>query len=330
MALLSMATVTFSDAVGESNKTLLMQLCRQDGVVLKPDRPATAIDAQFQAMMFGSWPGDSSDESGCLATAAARTTSGAVQLSEAAIAARAEALFPGGQGGLSAGRRRSLAVSAALVEQIEHRQAALQECTPDGSDGGSGGRYGYGSPQSATGEIYSTHTTVSGYTWRYVVGVQVAVPFNVTAGALGISDSSGGKFVSYTYSDSAMWRVAAAADVKPFGGQLLVDRSPQDMCQTGQQPLNVSTRCFGFELQTVAPVTSNGWTLLGETDKFLPVSNQRIESVQAVAAGGFRLVLKGQVGEAVTMGAVDVKGGAAPVFVSATIGAGGTAELLLK
>ena len=47
----------FGDAVGESNKTLLMQLAREDGMLLKPDRPATAIDAQFHAMLFDVWPG---------------------------------------------------------------------------------------------------------------------------------------------------------------------------------------------------------------------------------------------------------------------------------
>merc|ERR1712178_209912 len=57
MSLLSMAHVTFSDAVGESNATLLKQLIRSDGLLLKPDRPATAIDAQFQAMVFNRWPG---------------------------------------------------------------------------------------------------------------------------------------------------------------------------------------------------------------------------------------------------------------------------------
>ena len=60
MSLLSMAHVTFGDAVGETNKTLIMQLIRADGMLLKPDRPVTAIDGQFQAMMFGSWPGQSS------------------------------------------------------------------------------------------------------------------------------------------------------------------------------------------------------------------------------------------------------------------------------
>jgi len=59
MALLSMAQVTFGDAVGQSNRTLLMYLVREDGMLLKADRPATAIDDQFQSMMFGNWPGES-------------------------------------------------------------------------------------------------------------------------------------------------------------------------------------------------------------------------------------------------------------------------------
>ena len=44
--------VTFGDAVGESNRTLLMQLVRADGMVLKADRPATAIDRQFQVQSY--------------------------------------------------------------------------------------------------------------------------------------------------------------------------------------------------------------------------------------------------------------------------------------
>ena len=43
MSLPSMALVTFSDAAGEASKTLLMQLIRADGMLLKPDRPVTAI-----------------------------------------------------------------------------------------------------------------------------------------------------------------------------------------------------------------------------------------------------------------------------------------------
>ena len=34
MSLLSMASVTFGDAVGEQNSTLIMQLCREDGTTV--------------------------------------------------------------------------------------------------------------------------------------------------------------------------------------------------------------------------------------------------------------------------------------------------------
>ena len=45
------------------------------------------------------------------------------------------------------------------------------------------------------------------------------------------------------------------------------------------------------------------------------------------ASGGFKVSLKGVATERVTMGAVDVKAGHAPVYATATIGADGTATL---
>jgi len=77
----------------------------------------------------------------------------------------------------------------------------------------------------------------------------------------------------------------------------------------------------------VAPIASNGWALTGETGKMIPISSARISSVVALPSGGFAVGLKGAPKEAVTMGAADVRGGKAPVFASATIGAGGTALL---
>ena len=319
MSLLSMASVTFGDAVGESNKTLLMQLCREDGMLLKADRPATAIDAQFQAMMFDAWPGDSSsgssghgalfttkcdpsnkmqqfeydektkvlrlaggkpdqgciDVSGCRGSAGSAihlydntlgncgtvstckgtneqwtmdqdSTSGATIIKSAMPAAKgqclvvsggsaqlgdcatepahwsvgrhrgdgpfsiettthddqqcltaakpssvqhgalqatpetvkehAEALFPTATSEVSAGYRDAYATSDLLMESIDAKRALDEQC-----------KGGFGAPQGPLGEIYSTHTTVGGMTWRYVVGVQVANDFNTTRKTLGIS-----------------------------------------------------------------------------------------------------------------------------------------------
>jgi len=80
----------------------------------------------------------------------------------------------------------------------------------------------------------------------------------------------------------------------------------------------------------VAPIASNGWALTGETGKMIPISSARISSVVALSSGGFSIGIKGAPKEVVTMGAADVQGGEAPVFASATIGAGGTATLRVE
>jgi len=86
-------------------------------------------------------------------------------------------------------------------------------------------------------------------------------------------------------------------------------------------------------------VASNGWVLIGEVDKFLPISRSRIASVVVEPTGGFSVGLLGAVGEQVTIGAVRAadeeatvsqRAAASPVYATATIGADGTAMLRLR
>jgi hypothetical protein len=492
MALLSMAHVTFSDAVGESNGTLIRQLIRSDGMLLKADRPATAIDAQFQAMLFGAWPGERAgpagkpgslftmpcdphnvqqqwrqqcdergtcglqlgstaagtnclaavgpctgppkldsellitdavgsggvcgsdcptqnwllaentagprgmkqyavqsasngtnrekmclqlvnggarlqqcdtavksqgflqarlgrklpgifaltttwhDDAQCLTAASltqASSPNGAFMFgSEAEKMDLAEALFPrsgvdAAPSPLSAQYRDAYTVSAGLMQKIQTRQAqANAQC--EGK---------LGAPQGPLGEIYSTHATVSGMTWHYVVGVQLSSNYNVSTHDLAIpttSPSSGGgvQHVSYEYDHAAPgFSPSTAADVRPVVAPhvLELQANMNELCATSPD-FGVKTRCFPFQLHAVAPVASNGWTLLGEASKFIPVSNQRLSSVKALVHGGFELGLKGGKGEKVQFGAIDVRGGAkTPVFKTATIGTSGTATLQL-
>ena len=522
MSLLSMAHVTFSDAVGETNKTLIDQLIRADGMLLKADRPVTAIDAQFQAMMFGQWPGEKSKQTAgslytmpCDKANAAQSwswTHANATIAAAAAAAgghnKAAAVPPagfgtltvagGGGGCLSAGddcntravvgtvvrmrmcektcpsqqfllaphsdapkngRQYALqlggtpvnASSKSLCVQLVNGGGALFECdtgagdqgwliaqpststavgaggdggdegdapftlrTPSHDDGmcltatplaaqrgafsfanteerdalaselfpSSGGSYSplsaqyrdaytmsagllrsiearqkrdgeeqcaggrpLGSPQGPLGEVYSTHATVSGKTWRYVVGVQLPVAYSVTP--YDVNLDVGGKraaaadadavplYVSYAYDHAKPgFRPAAASDLVPIaaGAQsvLTLRADAGEMCET-RPSSNQTTRCYGFQLHAIAPVSSNGWALLGETGKFVPVSQQRIASVAVVASGGFDVAVKGKAGERVELGAVDVDvGGVAPVYVGAVIGAGGTAVIQLR
>jgi len=118
------------------------------------------------------------DDQHCL-TAPKALENGALESTAAAVEARAEALFPSATSDVSAGYRNAYATSDLLMEQIEAKRALDEQC-----------KGGFGAPQGPLGEIYSTHTTVGDMTWRWVVGVQVASDFNVTAQALGIGQAA--------------------------------------------------------------------------------------------------------------------------------------------
>lgn len=47
VSVLSGGVVAFSDKIGFANRTRLMRTCREDGVILKADTPATTVDAVF-------------------------------------------------------------------------------------------------------------------------------------------------------------------------------------------------------------------------------------------------------------------------------------------
>jgi hypothetical protein len=57
MAALSGAYVTCSDGVRSANVSLLSRLYRADGLLLKPERPVTATDAQLLESIFGDCTG---------------------------------------------------------------------------------------------------------------------------------------------------------------------------------------------------------------------------------------------------------------------------------
>jgi hypothetical protein len=50
---LSAGPVAPGDGVGQANRTLIMQSCREDGLLLKPSRPATPVDAYWTQRAFG-------------------------------------------------------------------------------------------------------------------------------------------------------------------------------------------------------------------------------------------------------------------------------------
>jgi len=57
VATLSTGPVAPSDKIGHSNRTLIMRSCNSDGLILKPSRPATAVDSQIYQAAFNGFRG---------------------------------------------------------------------------------------------------------------------------------------------------------------------------------------------------------------------------------------------------------------------------------
>ena len=53
MSALSGGPLAPGDKIGGSNTSLILSTCRADGVLLKPDRPATPIDSYWSVRAFG-------------------------------------------------------------------------------------------------------------------------------------------------------------------------------------------------------------------------------------------------------------------------------------
>jgi hypothetical protein len=180
------------------------------------------------------------------------------------------------------------------------------------------------------GEIYSTHTTIDSVnlTWRFVMGVQLSADFNVTVGDLA-ANAAGGGLVAYAWDHGVgSFKPKTAADLQVFSvdSPLLLQQSDGSVCQTGQKVMNVTTTCFPAEWYAIAPTLHNGWILLGEITKLMPISNVRISSVE-ITASGITIAIKGAPSETVEFGAVP-PGQGLPTYKSVVVAANGVASII--
>jgi len=203
------------------------------------------------------------------------------------LTAAADALFPL-QGSISDNVRRALTVSQTWMDKSRARRGDPEQCPR-----------GLGAPQGPLGEVYTTHTTVEGLTWRYVVGIQLTTAFNVTTSDLAINNSSthgGGGHVSIRWSDADTFHPDTGAELHLLDSThpLQLHNSTGLLCQTGAGVMDVVTECFPIQWHVIAPVLANGWVIIGETGKFIPISNQRISAID-INQQGVNLTLAGKV-----------------------------------
>jgi hypothetical protein len=121
---------------------------------------------------------------------------------------------------------------------------------------------------AAIGETSSGETVLQGHVWKYVTVIPPNDAFTLLPADVGLRRGGGGNgylvYGRHAFSDPPL--------VSTF---------------STSAPIAVSARGDMKELQlwVAAPVLENGWTLLGERDKVVPVAAQRIVSFETLQVG---------------------------------------------
>lgn len=171
------------------------------------------------------------------------------------------------------------------------------------------------------GELWSTECSVGGFTWLYVFGTMLAKDYTPSLSEL--VDASAVWPQNYEPWVPADSRAASSYTVYDFFKGV----------SGSMRWLNTSDHlAFGHGIDygaatfyIISPQLPNGWTLLGETSKFIPVSRQRIADL-TFGVSGLSLTLSGAPREQVTLSAVP-PGKQATVSYTCAIGSDGYASL---
>lgn len=215
-ASLSAGPIAPGDLIGSSNVSLILQTCRQDGTLLKPDRPATPLDAYWTVRAFGA------------------------------------------------------------------------------------------SASGPKGELWTTESTIpaetSSETYMYAFGTMLDERYDLSIVDL-VKASSSWRDQEYLFSRQSQQYVAFNVAKGVNSAQFL------DM--TASLTFDAGIDYGHATYYAVAPVLSNGWTVLGEVDKLIPVSRQRLQKISVVNTE-VEVVALGTPGEVVNIFAIFGAGNALP------------------
>ena len=136
-----------------------------------------------------------------------------------------------------------------------------------------------------------------------------------------------------------MYKSGDAANEQALEALLAAERAVQEAIEFGDMEgaeKIAFKKCdrWDFQLWASAPVLANGWTLLGEPSKWVPVSSSRFEDLQVSSDGdttSVSVTANGPPGETITV--AWLKPGASstrnpsPMLVNCTIPAGGAVSV---
>lgn len=182
------------------------------------------------------------------------------------------------------------------------------------------------------GELWTTETTISGITWMYAFGTMLDETYNLMLDELLVNANNWGernskrsswlatpaRFVAYDF-------IKGANSVHLFSDGRSHRKSNLQEQQTLRFKAGIDYGAASYYV--VAPILTNGWAVLGETAKFVPIAKQRISKVD-VALNSITVHISGQQGEVVTFAAL-APGHTVPSYFSVTVSANGTAQLAI-
>lgn len=311
-AVLCGGPVTPSDAVNQTNTTLVWSMLRADGLVLRTSRPHTAVDAEMRSLVYAGW------------IAHDGTVAPSSVLDEG-LRDNGDAYYPNRNVGEVYSTVTLLPTQPSGLHLPEALTSWPLRIGPHERQ--------FLVPPAATVVPYSAVTGPCAR-WTIITASQVSVPLNLTAADLGLDPSA--LALSSCTANGQAW-VAYEWDLDTFQPAESVPVVPV-FASAAQVVLIPASFDLGYaaipKMFVVAPVLSPlGYVLLGEGGKIVPVSPQRIASVTPVA-GGLSVALIGAAAESVTMWFVVVQqsgpaaaASAAPFALQCTLGAAGVATL---
>jgi len=137
--------------------------------------------------------------------------------------------------------------------------------------------------------VLSTSITIDSMTYYYILAANLSDPYKITLAEFELENA-----VIFEYHD-------IQNTLLPFKDSFIIPKmkippyNPDESC--GTPPCN---QTIDFRYYVIAPTVTSGWTCLGELDKFVTVSPNRIANF-IYQQSGIEIVLSGVPGEMVTI-----------------------------
>lgn len=192
-------------------------------------------------------------------------------------------------------------------------------------------------------DIYSTYSFVSGWAWDHLLAADVNVSYPVGPSNLaGIRADIPIKHSTVASSPSSKFALRSAADASKIGTHAsdlgtvayTLNTSSLDLSTLMVQPFTATTpivitpcKEVDFQVWHTAPIFANGWSLLGELNKWIPTSDGRFTSIETTDAD-LTVLIVGEAGEVVPLTFYN-SATSNVTTISCTLGAAGTARAVM-